>query len=273
MSLNIAVGQTICFRLQKDSFLNPDDKHKTAKFEENNETKPELLHTLTLSELEQYHSITERYRFAIPEVETNCICECNPQASTCQADEYKYGKCQTHPNYENVTNSTIAACHRTFFPNQPVGSCGAKSDSKNSNTPSTSRLCCQLRFQAFQNRKFIAVRLKSSTTYAVLRYSVYGWLNSSKENTRQNKINSSTNLISKWRQYEKKKIRVQLDGSVHNSILDEISGLKLSLDGLFSGKSSGENQLEPGMYFAEEFENDKYGQLTSQALNRITEHE
>lgn len=247
MSLNIGVGQTICFRLQEDS------PNKLKKLSENNETiEPQRLHTLTLAELEQYHAITERYRFAIPELETNCICECNSEASTCQADQYKYGKCEE-------SNSTI--CYRTFFPNQPVGSCDTKSDS--STTIKSSRLCCQLRFQAFQNRHFTAVRLKASTTYAVLRYSVYGWAN-------QHKIINST---SNWIEYEQRQIRVQLDGSAHNSILDEINGLKLSIIGLSPGKFGSENQLEAGMYFVEEFPNGEYGQLISQSLNQITEHE
>lgn len=258
MSLNIGVSQTVCFRLQDEGSIRP----KYSKFTKNNESEPQRLHTLTLTEIEQYHAITERYRFAIPELETNCICECNSEASTCQADEYKYGKCQEG----NLT--TMSVCYRTFFPNQPVGSCDPKSSLDSTNNIKSSRLCCQLRFQAFQNRRFTAVKLKASTTYAVLRYSVYEWLN------REQQSNSSTlNLTSKWIEYEQRRIRVQLDGSVHNSVLNELSGLKLSIIGLSTGKFGSENQLEAGMYFVEEFPNGEYGQLISQSLNQITEHE
>lgn len=75
-----------------------------------------------------------------------------------------------------------------------------------------------------------------------------------------------------WVELERRKVRVQLDGTVHNSFLDEQFGLKLSILGM-GGKSS-PNQLEAGMYFVENVKDmSTYSELRSQPLNRITEHE
>lgn len=314
MSLNIGVGQTICFRLNKTEEINLFDSASSTNEEEirkksqqlniqqqniilknrralnsnislsikklnnsisninfnnnNNIIQNEeqqkinelnsLLNTLTLVELEQYHAITERYRFAIPEVETNCICECNPLASTCQADEWKYGEC-TNINLSNEINRKTV-CHRTFFANQPSGSCPSSINANdNDKFSSNSRLCCQLRFRPYKNRIFTAIRLEASTTYAILQHSIY-------------KYQINKNLTQdEWIELEKRKIRVQLDGAIHSSVLNSKLGLKLSILGI-GGKSSA-NELEPGMYFVENLSNNNYGEIIFQPLNRITEHE
>lgn len=124
---------------------------------------------------------------------------------------------------------------------------------------SNSRLCCQLRFRLYKNRIFTAIRLEASTTYAILQHSIYKY---------QNNKNSTED---EWIEMEKKKIRVQLDGAIHSSVLNSKLGLKLSIVGL-GGKSSA-NELEPGMYFVENLPNNKYSEIIFQPLNRITEHE
>jgi hypothetical protein len=76
MRLNAGVGNTVCFRM----------------FESGNNSSgsvPDILHTLTLVRLEQYYPISQRFRFAIPEVETRCVCECQADAKICQPAEYR----------------------------------------------------------------------------------------------------------------------------------------------------------------------------------------
>lgn len=72
MRLNAGVGNTVCFRMAGSGNDSTD-----------------VLHTLTLVRLEQYYPISQRFRFAIPELETRCICECQAEAKTCQASEYR----------------------------------------------------------------------------------------------------------------------------------------------------------------------------------------
>ncbi|KAI1727931.1 type I membrane glycoproteins cell-cell fusogen domain-containing protein [Ditylenchus destructor] len=248
-------------------------------------TRNHLLHTLTLVELEQYHAITERYRFALPEVETQCICECNSMAPTCQADEYKYGKCQSAHDPENhIDEPTNEVCYRTFFANQPVNGCASNEKDSSNKSP---RLCCQLRFRPKANRTFTAVKLELPTTSAILRYSIYSWqrkpVKLPPSMVKVNVMQAPNSTISShnetdlmwtdgWVELERRKVRVQLDGTVHNSFLDEQFGLKLSILGM-GGKSS-PNQLEAGMYFVENVKDmSTYSELRSQPLNRITEHD
>uniref|UniRef100_A0A915ETK0 Uncharacterized protein n=1 Tax=Ditylenchus dipsaci TaxID=166011 RepID=A0A915ETK0_9BILA len=269
LSLNIGVGQTVCFRLQEHSTpVNQSSITQNQKLDSIPSPIPSSntiskAHSSSpsnnaISALEQYHPITERYRFAIPQVETNCICECNAQSSTCQADEYKYGVCSSSTDQSSLHHiSGSEVCHRTFFANQPSHGCAANSQSSTSDQPQEysgkqPRLCCQLRFTPYGNRVFTALRLEAPTTFAVLRYSVYGWNGD-------------------WVEVERRKVRVQLDGSVHNTFLQELYGLKLSVLGM--GSRSGASELEPGMYLVENLAVGSYGELISQPVNKITEND
>lgn len=84
--LKIGVGQTVCFKIIDDKGGGDAKKPPVSKSHE--------LHTLTLGQLEQYYSVTQRYKFAIPEVSAKCKCECNPEAETCRATDYQYAACQ-----------------------------------------------------------------------------------------------------------------------------------------------------------------------------------
>lgn len=218
--LNIGVGQTICFKSENEG---------------GGANSTQELHTLTLSRLEQYHSITQRYKFAIPEVETRCICECSAKSSICKADEYSYGRC-------NPLFDSNMACHRTFFADQPTTGCP--------NGPNEPRLCCELSFRPYQNRTYTALKLEAPTTFAVLRYAAFQWESG------------------RWIEADKRTIRVHLDGSTQNQFLDSNRSFELSVNSM--GKSS--NQLEPGMYFVENLGNGNYGEIIQQPLNEITDH-
>lgn len=64
------------------------------------------LHTLTLSRLEHHHPISQQYEFAIPEVKTSCICECDANSDVCSARTYSFTHC---------TSSNTTQVSSTFF--------------------------------------------------------------------------------------------------------------------------------------------------------------
>uniref|UniRef100_A0A914LL11 Uncharacterized protein n=1 Tax=Meloidogyne incognita TaxID=6306 RepID=A0A914LL11_MELIC len=250
------------------------------ELEESNEIEENILHSITVLGLEQYHAITERYRFAIPEMETRCICECESGSANCAAAHYKYGQCsdeeiekdkggESGGDYEQIDNwdykregnnkeKPQSVCHRTFFANQPTGEHCSRHEQYSSNA----RLCCQLRFRAFRDRKFVALKLENAVSSVLLQYSQWNW-----------KENNEKKLKGHWEELEKRKIRIQLDGAIHNTILSEISGLKLSVLGLAGAKSAGV-QLDAGVYFAEIGSDGTIGELIGQMpVNRITEHD
>uniref|UniRef100_A0A183C0X9 HAP2-GCS1 domain-containing protein n=1 Tax=Globodera pallida TaxID=36090 RepID=A0A183C0X9_GLOPA len=337
LSMNIGVGQSVCFKMQNDESEGSPEKsqsdensgerkevftestfivaltgRKTEREEAQNKRKfqrietPEgskVLHSITVVDLEQYHAITERYRFAIPELETRCICECESSSANCAADRYKYGRCENSEDDELVVDggassaeekekhgsgggsggrggrsfydplqrnsvrrpySAPTVCHRTFFANQPTGRhCSGKDASA-----STARLCCQLRFRPFQSRHFTALRLESAVTSALVQYSQWTWRDNG-----QTEENRTENGRQNWVELERRKVRIQLDGTMHSTVLDEESGLKLSMLGL-SGANSAGAQLEPGVYFVENHSDGSLGEIVGQiAVNRITEHD
>uniref|UniRef100_A0A915PHL0 Uncharacterized protein n=1 Tax=Meloidogyne floridensis TaxID=298350 RepID=A0A915PHL0_9BILA len=232
------------------------------EIEESNEIEENILHSITVLGLEQYHAITERYRFAIPEMETRCICECESGSANCAAAHYKYGQCSDEEiekdKGEEKKFKSQSVCHRTFFANQPTGEHCSRHEQYSSNA----RLCCQLRFRAFRDRKFVALKLENAVSSVLLQYSQWSW-----------KENNEKKLNGHWEELEKRKIRIQLDGAIHNTILSEISGLKLSVLGLAGAKSAGV-QLDAGAYFAEIGSDGTIGELIGQMpVNRITEHD
>lgn len=116
---------------------------------------------------------------------------------------------------------------------------------------SSPQLCCELRFRPYQGRTFTALRLEAPTTLAVLRYSAFSWTPKGR-----------------WEEADKRVIRVQLDGSTQNHYLDSLKNIDLSIAA--PGRTT--NQLEPGMYFVENFGPGHYGELVKQPLNDIVEH-
>lgn len=298
-----------------------------------------ILHSITILDLEQYHSITERYRFAIPELQTRCICECESGSANCAADRYKYGQCGQEGNQNEDSNnddheeentadaaggtwrrqrnaagggliwaqnmqfaapksSAPSVCHRTFFANQPTG----QHCSRHADASSSARLCCQLRFRAHRQRSFMALRLENAISSVLLQYSQWAWIDKAHEmqqNGREQTKSANTERVGgggedptnrseermrnaqkpeeqqqqHWIELDRRKMRIQLDGAVHNLVLNELSGLKLSVLG-FGGAKSATAQLEPGVYFAESQPDGSLGELIGQMpVNRITEHD
>ncbi|KAE9547938.1 hypothetical protein FO519_008847 [Halicephalobus sp. NKZ332] len=218
--LHIGAGQTICFK---------------SKDKKNGKPTSSEFHVLTLSRLKQQYSITQHYRFAIPEVNASCKCDCSSKSGVCNTDEYRFGHCTS-------SSESNAACYRTLFTNQPTIGC-----SKRKSEP---KLCCDVAFHPYQKKTYTALKLRNPSTFAVFRYATFRWSSG------------------RWIGGEKKKITVRLDGSIANPYLDSSDSLQLSI--VSPGKNG--NHLDPGMYFVENLEGDKYGELMQQPLNEETDH-
>jgi hypothetical protein len=118
-------------------------------------------------------------------------------------------------------------CHRTFFANQPTGRHCSKRDQHSS----TARLCCQLRFRPYQGRTFTALRLENAVSSVLLQYSQWGWREI--EGEREGIENETTAKMSgrkqHWMELERRKVRIQLDGAVHNTVSFGADNLELFL--------------------------------------------
>lgn len=72
-------------------------------------------------------------------------------------------------------------------------------------------MCCQLRFRAFRDRKFVALKLENAVSSVLLQYSRWSW-----------KENNEKKLKGHWEELEKRKIRIQLDGAIHNTVGEKL---------------------------------------------------
>uniref|UniRef100_A0A0M3IK64 Phlebovirus glycoprotein G2 fusion domain-containing protein n=1 Tax=Ascaris lumbricoides TaxID=6252 RepID=A0A0M3IK64_ASCLU len=98
MNIHLGLQSTVCFRLSNGSTQNASifaDVLKSRVLEES------WLHTLTLIQLEHHHPISQQYEFAIPEVNTNCICDCDPASEICSARTHSFMTCN-RPNTSTV---------------------------------------------------------------------------------------------------------------------------------------------------------------------------
>ncbi|VDN30037.1 unnamed protein product [Gongylonema pulchrum] len=79
MNIRIGLHNTVCFRLENDT---SDRDSLFADVLTVRSQDQGWLHTLTLSQLEHHHPISQQYEFAIPEVRASCICECDSSSDS-----------------------------------------------------------------------------------------------------------------------------------------------------------------------------------------------
>lgn len=228
MNVHIGLQNTICFRIGNGSYSFGDD------FIERNEGDG-WLHTLTLTQLEQHHPISQQYTFAIPEVRTSCICDCNPAAEVCSAGTHSFQLCN------NTHSPKNGICYRTFHPSQSDAGCPPGSQSK---------LCCEVTFTPYKNISYTAVKLEQPSTFAVFKYVAYDY------------------TAGLWNEKDKSTIRVNIDGRTQSRFLDSRNRIELGVSAM--GKAS--RQLETGMYFARSNPGGEMDELRKQPLNEINEN-
>uniref|UniRef100_A0A915Q164 Uncharacterized protein n=1 Tax=Setaria digitata TaxID=48799 RepID=A0A915Q164_9BILA len=233
IQLNIRIGlqNTVCFRLEN----NTSDKNSLfidvlkARSQDQG-----WLHTLTLSGVEHHHPISQQYEFAIPEVKTSCICECDASSDVCSARTHSF----THCSFSNATQEN---CFRTFHPNQADTGCLPGSQSK---------LCCEVSFAPYQNKSFVAVKLEQPTTFVTFKYVAYDY------------------TAGRWIEKDKSTVRVEVDGRAQWLFLDRWRRLELGVSA--GGRVS--HQLETGMYFTANKPGGEMNELRQQVINEINEN-
>ncbi|KAM3719533.1 Cell fusion protein [Dirofilaria immitis] len=234
MNIRIGLQNTACFRLENNS--NDRDSLFTDVLNARSQDQG-WLHTLTLSQLEHHHPISQQYEFAIPEVRTSCICECDANSDLCSARTYSF----THCSYSNITQSSQENCFRTFHPNQADTGCLSGSQSK---------LCCEINFTPYQNKSYMAMKLEQPTTFVTFNYVAYDY------------------TAGRWVEKDKSIIRVEVDGQTQWLFLDRWQRLELGISA--GGRAS--HQLESGMYFAANNPDNEMDQLRQQTINEINEN-
>uniref|UniRef100_A0A8R1TJN2 Uncharacterized protein n=1 Tax=Onchocerca volvulus TaxID=6282 RepID=A0A8R1TJN2_ONCVO len=234
MNFRIGLQNTACFRLE--NITNDRDPLFTDVLNARSQDQG-WLHTLTLSRLEHHHPISQQYEFAIPEVRTSCICECDVNSDVCSARTYSF----THCFNSNTTQSLQENCFRTFHPNQADTGCSPGSQSK---------LCCEVNFTPYQNKSYTAIKLEQPTTFVIFKYVAYDY------------------TAGRWIEKDKNIIRIEIDGLTQWLYLDRWRRLELGVSA--GGRAS--HQLETGMYFAANNPDSEMDELRQQIINEINEN-
>jgi hypothetical protein len=167
MRLSLSLNSTVCFRL-------------------NSTTLTSLLHTLTLTSIDQYHPIIETYRFAIPRIRTDCICECDiASTQRCDPQQYSYTQC-------NDDKSSL--CYRSYYGSQPATGCISHEH--------PAKLCCDIAFEsAYKSISYLAVRIDQPDAFARFIYRSYSW---------------DRDTGGRWSIQSTKMLRMPVDGLTHS---------------------------------------------------------
>uniref|UniRef100_A0AC35TKC9 HAP2-GCS1 domain-containing protein n=1 Tax=Rhabditophanes sp. KR3021 TaxID=114890 RepID=A0AC35TKC9_9BILA len=224
----IGLHRTLCFTVD-------ESENGTLSLDKNNRgTKMLPMHSLTLIRLEHQYPVTSTYRFAIPEVDTDCKCQCDHRNNVCTERIHPFDKC--------AGNSGDTSCYKTFFGNKVVNGCEEGQHSSN--------VCCELSFSPYRNVTYTAVQLGAPRLYAIFKYFLY----------RKNKDGE-------WDYSENKVLTLPMNGDLVDDNLGHQDLLKLKI----GSQGPLHNFLMPGMYFVENKVNgDSKGQeLRQQELNDI----
>lgn len=119
-----------------------------------------IFHVFRYSDFHQEHPIAHRYTFGIPQLWTNCTCDC-PGGNRICFTESKYKTCDANPR----SGRPAAICRKTYHSGQNAIGC--------SNTEDPASLCCEVYAGAYKNQKFTALDLSRPTTFGKLSYEVY----------------------------------------------------------------------------------------------------
>uniref|UniRef100_A0A0K0DU79 Col_cuticle_N domain-containing protein n=1 Tax=Strongyloides stercoralis TaxID=6248 RepID=A0A0K0DU79_STRER len=205
----LSLHRTVCFTID-------DSPNGSLAFDRDNIGDILPLHSLTFIRLEHEYPITQRYKFALPEVDTSCICECNLNSHVCNPQTYSlFNKC------DGTENDTIdTSCYNTFSSIRLKNGCSSETQFSN--------VCCKVRFNPYLGMSFTAVKLNKPNIYALFKYIVY-----------------KTNDKNEWNMVEDKVVKVSINGDLQSKFIDNARTIRLQLGPI----GNMINTLDSGMYF------------------------
>ncbi|VDN08265.1 unnamed protein product [Thelazia callipaeda] len=111
------------------------------------------IHTIEYVRMEQQFPVSASYKFGIPLITTNCICDCAGAEQYCSVDDYKYKNC-----------SKGFLCYRTYHSHQSSSGCLMSSKSE---------VCCEVIMEPYGGKSYTAVKLNQPDTVIILRHRIY----------------------------------------------------------------------------------------------------
>ncbi|KRX91197.1 hypothetical protein T4E_2634 [Trichinella pseudospiralis] len=153
MQTQIGLHETGCFfvNLHPDNLISLNDTMEESILTSNTS----LLHTLRYESTHQLYPVRQQYIFAIPEIDSDCICDCPGGDDHCAVD-YAYKNC--------TGDNRGAFCVHTYHPHQSAAGCQLAGEAD---------ICCKLIVKPYQNRRYVAVYIGQPLTVATFHYQLY----------------------------------------------------------------------------------------------------
>ncbi|KRZ16429.1 hypothetical protein T11_17744, partial [Trichinella zimbabwensis] len=153
MQTQIGLHETGCFfvNLHPDNRISLNDTMEESILTSNTS----LLHTLRYESTHQLYPVRQQYIFAIPEIDSDCICDCPGGDDHCAVD-YAYKNC--------TGDNRGAFCVHTYHPHQSAAGCQLAGEAD---------ICCKLIVKPYQNRRYVAVYIGQPLTVATFHYQLY----------------------------------------------------------------------------------------------------
>uniref|UniRef100_A0A5S6R2X1 Uncharacterized protein n=1 Tax=Trichuris muris TaxID=70415 RepID=A0A5S6R2X1_TRIMR len=145
--VQLGLDETACFFVEVD---------KTGMTTSSNDSSAEdtyntsIMHAIRYERAHQLYPVREQYTFAIPQLSSDCVCDCPGGEDHCSVG-FSYKNCTASQTY----------CVRTYHAHQPSIGC---------QLPGEADLCCEVTARPLRNWRFGAVYLGQPLSIATFRY-------------------------------------------------------------------------------------------------------
>ncbi|VDK60007.1 unnamed protein product [Anisakis simplex] len=129
----LTLKETLCLNFTSGSRSGSNPSSSTTQ-----------LHTIEFVRMEQQFPIVAKYKFAIPQIISSCICDCAGAEQNC-------------------TKGSI--CYRTYHAHQSNAGCLTQS--------LKSEVCCDVAIEPYNNKMYTAIKLNQPDTIVVLKHKIY----------------------------------------------------------------------------------------------------
>ncbi|KHJ40608.1 hypothetical protein D918_09292 [Trichuris suis] len=146
--VQLGLDETACFFVEVEEAEFPTWNNDSSTRDTYNTT---IMHAIHYERAHQLYPIREQYVFGIPQLSSDCICDCPG------GDDH----CSVGYSYKNCTSSSQGYCVRTYHAHQPSTGC---------QLPGEADLCCEVTVKPLRNWRFDAVYLGQPLNIARFRY-------------------------------------------------------------------------------------------------------
>lgn len=147
VNAKLNLGETMCLKL---SVENSSGRNLSGNKFPRNLT---VLYTLKFAQLTQNYPIKQKYTFSIPEIESNCICDCPGGEILCPMSQ-NLGNC----------SKNVEFCTKTYHHHQKATGCFSGREAE---------VCCEVKIRPYNGIKYEAITIANPLVVGRFEYKVF----------------------------------------------------------------------------------------------------